>query len=156
MLGLLLVVTSVTRCHIGLTGQTKQIGAMRFVYFLEGICFVVAACIVAPRWGMIGILIAAIVANILWSGAYGFWRTARYFGIPVSEPLVTWLLPAYRYLLFIAPITVFIASGTSRLFIVPRFFASAAILFLIGSPLLWTAGLTRQLRLELKQRFRSA
>ena len=154
LLGLLLIVTSVTRCHIGLTGQTKQIGAMRFVYFLEGLSFVVAACLAAPRFGMTGIIAAAVVANILWSGAYGFWRTAHYFGTPISEPLFAWLRPSYLYLLSMTPITVLIAWGTAGLFIVPRFYISATILFFIGSTLLWIIGLNGELRLELKQRLR--
>jgi O-antigen/teichoic acid export membrane protein len=154
LLGLLLIVTSVTRCHIGLTGQTKQIGAMRFIYFLEGLTFVVAACLAAPRFGMTGIVAAAIIANILWSGAYGFWRTAHYFGIRVSEPLLAWLRPSYLYLLSMTPVTVLVAWGTAGLFIVPRFFVSATILFFIGSTLLWIIGLNTELRRELKQRLK--
>jgi len=154
LLGLLLIVTSVTRCHIGLTGQTKQIGAMRFVYFLEGLSFVVAACLAAPRFGMTGIIAAAVVANILWSGAYGFWRTARYFGIRVSEPLFAWLRPSYLYLFSMTPITVLIAWGTAGLFIVPRFYVCATILFFIGSTLLWIIGLNNELRREFKHRLK--
>jgi O-antigen/teichoic acid export membrane protein len=155
LLGLLLLVTSVTRIHISLTGQTKQIGAMRFVYFLEGISFVIAACLVAPHWGMAGIIVAAIVANIVWSGAYGFWRTALYFGVPLSEPLFAWLLPAFYYFLVMAPITVVLGWCTSGLFAVNRFFFCGAALFVIGAGLLWPVGLTSELRLELKHRFES-
>jgi O-antigen/teichoic acid export membrane protein len=154
LLGLLLIVTSVTRCNISLTGQTKQIGGMRFVYFLEGIFFVTTACLVAPRWGMSGIIIASILANVLWSGAYGFWRSARYFCTRVSELLFLWLRPAYRYLLLIVPVTVGLAWATSGLFVRERFLLCSAALLVIGSALLWVGGLTRELRLEFKERFK--
>jgi len=153
LLGLLLILTSVTRCNISLTGQTKQIGGMRFVYFLEGICFVTLACLAVPRWGMSGIIGAAILANVLWSGAYGFWRTARYFSIQVSEPLLSWLRPAYRYLSLMIPLAVGLALATSGLFAVKRFFLASALFFVVGLALLWVGGLTRELRSELKERF---
>ncbi len=155
LLGLLLLVTSITRINISLTGQTKQIGAMRFVYFLEGISFVIAACLVSPHWGMPGLIVAAIAANIVWSGTYGFWRTARYFELPVSEPLLVWLGPAYRYFIVLVTIAIVLGWCTLGLFVVNRFFFCAITLFIIGSGLLWGVGLTKELRLELKQRLNS-
>jgi O-antigen/teichoic acid export membrane protein len=156
LLGLLLIVTSVTRCNISLTGQTKQIGAMRYVYFFEGILFVTMASVAAPRWGMTGILVAAVLTNILCSGAYGFWRTARYFSIPMSEPLLTWLSPGYRYLIFLTPIAVLLGWGASDLFVIQRFFLCFVVLVVIGALLLWIGGLTKELRLELRERFMSS
>jgi O-antigen/teichoic acid export membrane protein len=155
LLGLLLIITSVTRCHIGLTGQIKQIGAMRFVYFLEGMSFVFAAYLAAPRWGMTGIIAAAIMANIFWSGAYGFWRTARYFEIPVSDPLLSWLKPGYRYLILMTPVAISLGWATFGVFPTNRFLLCAAILSGIGLPLLWFGGLTVELRQEFKERFKS-
>ncbi len=155
LLGILLIVTSVTRCNIGLTGQTKQIGAMRFVYGLEGVCFVIAAFLSAPHWGMTGILVAAILSNILWSGAYGFWRTARYFGIPISEPLFTWLRAGYSYLLIMAPITLALSLVTRHLWFFDQFLLDVFLLILLGPLLMWKFGLTRDLRHELKVRLRS-
>ena len=101
---------------------------------------------------MTGILVAAIVANLLWSGGYGFWRTARYFGIPVAELVLDWLLPAYRYLIMLVPITALLAWATLGWPVLQRFLTDSVVLLLIGPALMWVVGLTRDLRIELKER----
>jgi len=152
LLGLLLMVTCVTRCHVGLLGPLKRIGGMRYIYFLEGLTFVVAAFLAAPRWGITGILSAAVLADALLTGVYGFWRTAKHFRISVWEVLFRWLGEAWIYLLLMAVISGGVWWSTRGLPAWPRLIAQGAILGLAGLPLLWRTGLTQGLRAELRGR----
>jgi O-antigen/teichoic acid export membrane protein len=101
LLGLLLALTCVTRCSIGLSGYLKNIGAMRWIYFLEGVSFFVTSLLIAPHLGMTGILSVAILANVVWSGGYGFRRTAYLLEITTRQ-VIGWLKTAANYLPLLA------------------------------------------------------
>jgi len=152
LLGLLLMVTCITRCHVGLRGPLKEIGTMRYIYFAEGVAFVVAGFLAAPRWGITGVLVAAIVADVLLTGIYGFWRTAKHFGVSVHEVLFDWLANAWAYLLLMAIISGATWWSTRGLSALPRLIIQSVSLGLAGVVLLWRVGLTRELRDELRAR----
>lgn len=153
LMGLLLIATSLTRCNIGLAGYAKQIGTLRYVYFIEGATFVLASYFVARHFGIGGIIVVAILANLAGSGRYGMVRTARYFGSKASRLVVEWFAPLLMYALVLWPFTAVLWVLTFGLSPFPRLFLDATVMSLVGGGLLWLLGLTPQLRNEFKSRF---
>ena len=153
LLGFLLTLTCVTRCPIGLSGYLKNIGAMRWIYFFEGISFFVMSLFVAPYFGMTGIICVAILANIACSGGYGIWRTAYFFGINASH-VVGWLKTAAAYLALMAPLVAILWWIASRISPVSGLLMNAAVMATVGLGLFWIIGLTQPLRTEIKATLR--
>ena len=155
LLSLLLIFNCVSRCYIGLASYAKQIKTMRWVYFLEGISFVLAANLVAPQFGMPGIILMAILANLVWSGSYGVRWAKGYFDVSVSEILGVWFGPAFRYLLIMLVLTTSLCSLNFPILPIARLAIKAAATAAIGTSLLWFTGLCKELRAEAKGRLRS-
>jgi O-antigen/teichoic acid export membrane protein len=167
LLGALLLVTCITKCPMAMIGPFKKIGIMSVVYFLEGLAFVAGASLAAPHWGIAGVLASALIADILLSGALGFWYVAKYFEITVHEMLFKWLANAWTYLLMMIVISAVVwwstrglfaqpeasgQDGLSRIYPLARLAIQSSILALAGLPLLWRVGLTAELREELRGR----
>jgi O-antigen/teichoic acid export membrane protein len=79
LLGILAFTTAVTRCHAGLTGISKHIGGMKYVYLVEGTVFVIMAYGLSRHFGFAGVLISSITCNLIITGQYVISRTAKYF-----------------------------------------------------------------------------
>ena len=99
LLGLLLLSTTVIRCHTGLVGITKDIKGMKFIYLAEGVVFLLLGYALARIWGFAGILLSSIICNILITGIYAFRRTGALFqssfktvAAPLIRPLFSTLL----------------------------------------------------------------
>ena len=150
LMGVLLLLNLVSRCQIGLAGYAKQVRTMRWIYFLEGACFVVASFLVSRWWGMSGIILMAILANLAWSGAYGIRWAAGYLEVPARQILTDWLWPALRYLLVIVPVTAVLWRLTYGLAPWLHLTLAALGISALGLSLLWWAGLAPGLRSELK------
>jgi O-antigen/teichoic acid export membrane protein len=155
LLGLLLALTCVTRCPIGLSGYLKKIGGMKWINFLEGAFFIVGSLIVARYWGMTGILIVSLLANVVWTGSYGLHRTAEFFAV-TKVRVIGWLKAAGAYALLMAPIVGLLWWTASRM---PPFWGlvvNSGAMATVGLGLLWLVGLTPGVRVEIKsilQRF---
>jgi hypothetical protein len=153
LLGFLLALTCVTRCSIGLSGYLKNIGPMRWIYFLEGVSFFVTSLLIAPHLGMTGILAVAILANLLCSGGYGFRRTADLLAISTGQVL-GWLKNAGTYLVLMAPIVGLLWWIASR---VPPLMGLGTNIVVMGTlslGLFWLIGLTPALRGEIRSTLR--
>jgi O-antigen/teichoic acid export membrane protein len=85
-------VYATVRPSIGMTAMTKRIGAMKYIYFFEGVAFVVAGLLLAPRWGFAGIILSGIVTDLLFSGIYGARRITRYFHISPAAMFEDWIM----------------------------------------------------------------
>ena len=144
----LLVINSVTRLHVGLLGPTKQIRGMRYIYFLEGLSFVALAITVAHRWGISGILVAAIAMNILWTGIFGVKRTAEEFNISIGEVVLGWLKVPAQYAISLVPISLLIWWWTRYLPSYLALITDAISIAFVGLLALWRFGLTPPLRQE--------
>ena len=152
LMAVLFVSNSVTRLHIGLMGATKKILAMRYLFFLEGLCFVTAAYFSARAWGIPAIIASAAVMNIAWSGIYGTLRTAAEFRISLREVACRWIAPAARFAMVLAAMAFLCFWSLRPLPALPRLMAGAAAVSLAGAVAFWRLGLTESLR----QEFRSA
>lgn len=148
LLGLLLTLICVTRCPIALSGYLKNMGPIRWIYFFEGVSFFTASWLVAPRFGMTGILSAAVAADIVWSGGYGLWRTAFLFGVSTST-VVKWLRLPGNYLLLMIPIVAVLWWAASRLPPLLGLMTNTTAIITAGLALFWFAGLSPALRQEL-------
>ena len=151
LLAIWLVVDASTRNHVGVTGLTKQIGRMRFVYFGEGVLFVTAAILVAPHFGFGGIITASIVANLLCSGFFGVRRTSGYFHFPVRELVLHWMAGPVICFLLLAAVLLPVHFLTAPLAPLPRLLANAVIAGGFGLWFLWQFSLNGDLRAEAGQ-----
>lgn len=103
-LGIWMIVLALLHCHNGFVLLTKQIGFMRYVYFVEGLVFVMAALLVAKSGGLLAVVLCSILCSCLFSGSYGTWRVHRYFNLPIREVGWHWLALMGRTLLLYAPL----------------------------------------------------
>jgi O-antigen/teichoic acid export membrane protein len=101
-LGVWMILSAVQRCHSCLVLHTKQVGLMRYIFFVEGLVFVSAALLVARFGGLLAVIICSILCTCLFSGSYGTWRIHRYFDVPIREVGWHWLALMGRTLLLCA------------------------------------------------------
>jgi O-antigen/teichoic acid export membrane protein len=149
LMALFIVVTSITRSHIAFTGLTKDIRAMKYVYPFEGIAFVGLSLLVTPVWGMNGVIVSALVTNILCSGIYGFWRTREYFHVSHARSLFGWLRQPLWFLLALSAVfmPLWWISRDWNPFM--RLSVNATVAAVVGFGLFWQLGLSRPLRVEI-------
>ena len=104
LLGVWMVVMTILHCHNSFVLLTKKIEHMRYVYFVEGMVFVLAALLVARWGGLLAVISCSIICSTALSGAYGVWRMSRYFGFPLAAVGVRWQEPLVRILCWFAPV----------------------------------------------------
>ena len=147
-------VYATTRLSIVLAGMTKQIGAMKYIYFLEGAAFAGLSLFWGRTWGFQGIIWSGIVTNVLFTGIYGARRVTNYFDLRYSELLGDWLD---------RPIILFLTAGitafafwiaTESLTASWRLAINASSFGIIMLFLFWKIGLPRHLRKEVTDRLR--
>jgi O-antigen/teichoic acid export membrane protein len=153
LMAVLVLLNCVTRCHINIAIFAKEISAMRWIYFLQGALFVTAGFLVAPHFGITGIIASAIVAEILCIGIYGFRWGSSYFSVSSGEMLGRWLGPAFKYLLALSCVAILIGMATTRLPTPARLLVNAGAVGVAGLIMCWFLGLTHELRSELLTRF---
>ncbi|HSU56756.1 MAG TPA: hypothetical protein VLT36_22045 [Candidatus Dormibacteraeota bacterium] len=151
LMGIVLLLTLVTRCFVGLTGCAKQIGMMRWVYFVEGVCFVIGAFVLAHFIGIAGVIISAIAANLVWSGTYGVRWAARYLEVSTAEISLGWLRPALQYLALMLPVSIALSWLSFNLQPLVRLLVDAGFLIVVGLPALWFIGLNSDVRGDVRQ-----
>lgn len=131
---------------------TKRIGFMRYIYFIEGVVFLVAGSYAASRIGFAGLLATSIVATILFTLSYGIWRTMREFALPLREVTLRWLVPSVRLLVLLSASAVFLfwiardLSAQTQLALYVPIVGAVGVFFLIR------VGVGPELREELRKR----
>ncbi|MEI8342017.1 MAG: hypothetical protein WCH43_10855, partial [Verrucomicrobiota bacterium] len=149
LLGATLLVFSTTRCHTNFVVVTRDVGLMKYVYFLEGIAFVGVAILMVSRFGFPGLFISAIGCDILFSGIYGTLRTARFAGINAWE-VVKWLSSPFRFLVCFAILAWPVWLLTGRYSPPVRFALNAGMVVSCGGVLFWFVGLSHKLQIEVR------
>jgi hypothetical protein len=141
-----------TRLHIGLTGQTKQIGAMKYIYFLEGAAFVGLALLLAPHLGFPGIILSGVFTNLIFSGVYGTRRTITYFNIRYAELFRDWL--SRPIILFVvSAVPAFAIWGVTRSSSAPvQLGINAGLFGAVVLLLFWGLGIPAHLQQEIRSR----
>jgi O-antigen/teichoic acid export membrane protein len=64
ILAALLIVTSLSRCFVGIFGMVGDLRPVRYIYFLEGCVFIMLALPAVKHFGVIGVLAASLVAHL--------------------------------------------------------------------------------------------
>ncbi len=64
ILAALLIVTSLSRCFVGIFGLVGDLRPVRHIYFLEGCLFILLALAAVRHFGVIGVLAASLVAHL--------------------------------------------------------------------------------------------
>jgi len=96
LLSVWMIILALIHCHCSLPTITKQIGFMRYVYFIEGATFLGIASLVAARAGFSGMLATSIFCSLAFSFSYGIWRTKHDFNQSLRELLFDWLAPSVK------------------------------------------------------------
>ena len=102
LLAVWLAVCVAMHAHTGLVGQTKKFHFMRFIFFIEGIAFVILTIAFYKHGGITAMLMASILCTSLLSLPYGLYRTRKYFGLNWRE-LAAWHQPAVALALWLSP-----------------------------------------------------
>lgn len=156
LMALVLVLTTVIRCHNSLLDVTKDLHVLKYVSVGEGVFFIPLATFLALKAGFAGIIAAAGVLEIAFLGFYGVFKTAQYFQTTMSAVLFSWIRPVWQLVIIFIPLAVLTSWSTRSLDSLPRFLISGIVTFCIGLFLLVSIGLTSALRDELFNRFRRA
>lgn len=149
LLACLLFTTSITRCHTSLVGITMQIRAMKFIYLIEGVTFVLLGVFLCKRFGLPGLLIASIICNLAITGIYSVRRTANYFKVNATyvlgwvarQALVLGLVGGLFVIIQLAALPAQSSTG--------NFGIALTIYLLLVLPILWFVGIPPGLRSEL-------
>jgi O-antigen/teichoic acid export membrane protein len=104
LLGVWMIVMAVLHCHNCFVLITKQIGFMRYIYFVEGVVFVVSALLVAPHGGLPAIIGCSVICSAAFSGTYGVRRISKYFNLPCRDIAVAWMVPMLKVLGLLLPV----------------------------------------------------
>jgi O-antigen/teichoic acid export membrane protein len=105
-LGLWMLVMAVIHCHNSLIVGSKQIGRMPYVYLGEGLAYVISAFLLAKVGGLPAIIACSVVCGAACTFTYGIWRVSRYFGLPIREVGLGWIIPMIRVVALFAPVAV--------------------------------------------------
>jgi len=155
LIAALLILNLLLRCHTDFAMHTKKVGLLRFLFFFESLAFVAAALWAAPRFGFIGILVAAIICALLFRSAYAVSRTASYFTTSRLSVAFQWVaflvLPALTMGL-VALFTPLMLESIPSL--VARLIAATFIVTIAASILMCSIGLPTILRYALHDRIR--
>ena len=151
-LGLFIFLSSVQTTHMTFVNVSKQFAGARFIYLLEGTCFISICTLLAGRGGLVGILVASNVCQLLFSSQYGFRLSSRYFKCSWTELAFHWILPSLKFAAVWVPIAVVVWLATGGLPLLWRFVIHAAAAGVVGGFLLLRLGVTRQLLLEVETR----
>ena len=155
LLGCWLVITVLVRSHTGLIGLTRDFRFLRYIYFLEGLFFVVTALVALRLGGITAMIAASIIASLLFSSWYSIRRNAHYFDVPIREIVVDWMWPSIRLCILLVPAAAAVWFLTSPLADVWRFSINAAVVGAVAAMLLWRFGLETPVRAELQNRLLS-
>ncbi len=145
-------IDTVGRCYgIFVVQTTKQVGFAKWIYFLEGIFFIIFGTLTAKQWGFTGLFSALILSKIIVSSSYGVYRCKLFFGCNYREIVITWLAPSIRYIVGFAPIAYIIWIALDYLPKDLRLFPICITLMIPGGLLLWLFGLTTELREDIRK-----
>jgi O-antigen/teichoic acid export membrane protein len=115
LLGIWFFISSLQMTHCNFVSVTKQIGGMRYLYFVEGCVFVATALGFGYRWGLPGIIACSIVSVVLFSYQFGLWRSRQYFQLSFSDLAVEWVRPSLKLAVALVPIALILWFATTGL-----------------------------------------
>ena len=152
LLGCWVFLLSLTGAHANFVTVTKEIGGMRYVFFMEGLCFVTLAVLVGSRFGVSGIIATSIVCTALFSFLYGLYRSRDYFRCGWLELAIGWVRPSWRLVVILAPLSAGLWVATIGLPSLWRLAIHGSLAVSLGVVLFLRLGLPRELIQNLGER----
>ena len=152
LLAVWMILLAVVQCHNKFVLLTKQVGFMRYIYFMEGIVFVALSFLVARWGGLPAIIGCSILCSAVFSGTYGIRRVSQFFGLSLREVAMGWLRPMGKVVLFYLPVAGLTWWLLAPLAGVPRLAANALLAGSLGAYLFLRFGIPVAFRTELLQR----
>ena len=145
LLGIWLFFTAMQATHCNFVFVTKQIGIMRYLYFVEGCCFVALALGVGCRWGLPGIISCSNLCLILFSYQFGLWRSSQYFHLHFWDLAFEWVRPSLKLAVVLTPMALLLWLATRDFPAIWRLLIHAAAAGFIGGSLLLRLGLPAEM-----------
>jgi O-antigen/teichoic acid export membrane protein len=152
LLAVWLVILYIQACHSSLIMTSKQIGFMRYIFFIEGAVYVVLAVLTVPAGGLPALILCSIFCSTLFSGAYCAWRASRYLGYPLGEVVCRWMKHAGNVFLGFAPLALLCWWGTSGWEALPRLVIVGALAATLGLFVLLRFGVPPEVQAEFHKR----
>lgn len=139
-------------CHLGLVGQRKEFREMRYLFLVEGLCFVGLSLAVLAWGGIAAMLVVSVLCTLSIRVPYALWRTRTFFQLTWKAVAWEWTGPSLRLALLLAPLG-FLTAQLAPLCSPTVFLAVGGPgLGLVGLALLVRYGVTRELQEELLDR----
>jgi O-antigen/teichoic acid export membrane protein len=153
LLGIWIFILSMTTTHISLVNVTKQIGGMRYILIVEGVCFVSLALVLIPVWGIPGMIMASIITTLLFTYQYSLRRSAGYFQCGFLELALGWVQPSLKQLLVLGTggLVLWLATGSVPAFW--RLLIHAIFVITVGGLLLIKLGIPSRIMEKIAARF---
>jgi hypothetical protein len=104
LLAVWMILSAGVHCHNSFVLLTKQIAFMRYIYFLEGVIFVILSFLVLRWSGLAVVILCSILCTSVFSYAYGIFRVSRFFELTTREVALAWLQPMGKILLYYLPV----------------------------------------------------
>ena len=149
-LGLWVFLSSMQTTHGNFVSVTKQIGGMRYIYLLEGICLFLLGSITVAYLGILGVIISSLLCTIAFTYQYSIRKSALYFQENTWNVAVSWIKPSLIYALLYIPAAYFVWLFTSSLPVPVRFGCHVSFAMSFGLFMLFKFGLASNLKNELK------
>lgn len=152
LLGSWVFIIAVATTHSNFVTVTKQIGGMRYVFFLEGCCFVALASMVGSRWGLPGIITTSLLCNTLFSGLYSLHRSRVYFHCGWHELIIGWVRPSWQLVVVLVPLAAVIWFAGAGLPPFWRLALNGLMALMVGGCLFLRLGLPPELIMDFRAR----
>ncbi len=112
LLGLWFIFLTQGCSHTTLIVNSKRLYGVKYIYFAEGLVFIVASLLIVPRAGITGMLFCSTLCTILFTGSYGARRVANFFEVSPWKVGLVWLVPAARLAAAMLPMGILLAQLT--------------------------------------------
>ena len=127
LLAVWLFVSSVQTTHCNFVNVTKKIGGMRYIYFVEGCCFITISILIGSHWKFPGIIVCSILSTMVFSCPYGLYLSRTFFGVKYKELIFDWIWPSLKLAALTGPIAILIWISTTGFSPLPRLACHGAI-----------------------------
>lgn len=151
LLGVWCWLTCLVHCHCSLPIVTKRLAGLRRVYLLEAVLLVFLGGLMTARFGMSGLVAAALLCTACLTCAYGLWVSHHSLHVSWRDLIGSWNGPAFLVALLASFAAHWSLEWTQRLEPIWRFGGVALSVGVVGIPvLLWQAA---RIRAESKHGF---
>ena len=149
LLGGWMIISVLIHSSAGFIILTKQIGAMRYIFLIEGVVFFGVASLVTHAGGLAAMIMVSLLCSVGFSGGYCLWRINRIFGFRPFELELSWLIPLGKILAVLGPVSLggwwltAVRPGLGWLVL------SGGIVCMLGGYLFLRVGVPRELQTEM-------